>query len=84
MFKRWFSLSITELMVDAITGYRVLSFIDGPSGYNQIWMNPKYEELTLFHTSKGIYCYKNYAFWIKKWRDNLLAGNTKDLQWHAT
>ncbi|XP_022845301.1 uncharacterized protein LOC111368297 [Olea europaea var. sylvestris] len=39
-------------MVDATTGYEVLSFMDGFSGYNQIRMNPKDEELTSFHTPK--------------------------------
>ncbi|XP_022875800.1 uncharacterized protein LOC111394274 [Olea europaea var. sylvestris] len=36
-----FPLLITELMVDATTGYEVLSFMDGFSRYNQIQMNPK-------------------------------------------
>ncbi|XP_022893147.1 uncharacterized protein LOC111407730 [Olea europaea var. sylvestris] len=60
-----FPLPITELMVDATTGYEVLSFMDGFSGYNQIRMNPKDEELTSFRTPKGIYCYKVMAFGLK-------------------
>ena len=35
-------------MVDATIGHEALSFIDGSSGYNQIRMNPKDEELTAF------------------------------------
>ena len=31
-----FPLPITELLVDATTGYEALSFMDGYSGYNQI------------------------------------------------
>ena len=43
-------------MIDAITGYEVMSLMDGSSGYNQIRMSPKDEELTAFHTPKGIHC----------------------------
>ncbi|KAI3457318.1 hypothetical protein Pfo_013981 [Paulownia fortunei] len=53
-----FPLPITELMIDATTGHEALSFMDGSSGYNQIRMAPKDEELTAFRTPKGIYCYK--------------------------
>ncbi|KAG9453426.1 hypothetical protein H6P81_006330 [Aristolochia fimbriata] len=53
-----FPLPITKLMVDATTGHKALSFMDGSSGYNQIGMNPKDEELTAFRTPKGIFCYK--------------------------
>ncbi|KAG9458349.1 hypothetical protein H6P81_002857 [Aristolochia fimbriata] len=53
-----FPLPITELMVDTMMGHETLSFMDGSSGYNQIQMDPKDEELTAFHTPKGIFCYK--------------------------
>ena len=39
--------------------------MDGSSGYNQIQMNPKDEELTTFRTPKGIYCYKVMSFELK-------------------
>ncbi|XP_049378083.1 uncharacterized protein LOC125842824 [Solanum stenotomum] len=51
-----FPLPIPELMIDATTGYEVMLFMDGSSGYNQIRMAPKDEELTAFRTPKGIYC----------------------------
>ncbi|CAL8116470.1 unnamed protein product [Prunus armeniaca] len=57
-----FPLPIIELMVDATTGHEALSFMDGSSGYNQIRMSPEDEELTAFHTPKGIYCYKVMPF----------------------
>ncbi|KAG9450546.1 hypothetical protein H6P81_010511 [Aristolochia fimbriata] len=60
-----FPLSITELMVDATTGHEDLSFMDGSSSYNQIRMDPKDEELTAFHTPKGIFCYKVMPFGLK-------------------
>lgn len=39
--------------------------MDGSSGYNQIWINPKDEELTSFRTRKGIYYYKVIPFRLK-------------------
>ncbi|XP_059277852.1 uncharacterized protein LOC132032053 [Lycium ferocissimum] len=60
-----FPLPIIELMIDATTGYEAMSFMDGSSGYNQIRMSPKDEELTAFRTPKGIYCYKVMPFGLK-------------------
>lgn len=37
-----------ELLIDATTGYEVLSFIDGYSGYKQIRMHPDDTEMTAF------------------------------------
>ena len=63
-----FPLPITELMVDATTGFEALSFIDGFSEYNQIKMAPEDEELTAFRTPKGIYCYTVMPFGLKNAR----------------
>jgi len=60
-----FPLPITEIMVDATTGHETLSFMDGSSGYNQIRMSPRDEELTAFRTPKGIFCYKVMPFGLK-------------------
>ncbi|XP_062103347.1 uncharacterized protein LOC133814399 [Humulus lupulus] len=60
-----FPLPITELLVDATTGFDALSFMDGFSGYNQIKMAPEDEELTAFRTLKGIFCYKVVPFGLK-------------------
>nr|GMC62943.1 uncharacterized protein LOC109150426 [Ipomoea batatas] len=60
-----FPLPITELMIDAVTGHEIMSFMDGSSGYNQIRMAPEDEELTAFRTPKGIYCYKVMPFGLK-------------------
>ncbi|XP_070002549.1 uncharacterized protein [Nicotiana sylvestris] len=56
---------IFHLMIDAITGYEAMSFMDGSSGYNQIRMALKDEELTSSRTPKGIYCYKVIPFDLK-------------------
>ncbi|KAK4406411.1 Retrovirus-related Pol polyprotein from transposon gypsy [Sesamum angolense] len=60
-----FPLPIAELMIDATTGHEALSFMDGSSEYNQIRMASTDEELTAFHTPKGIYCYKVMPFGLK-------------------
>ncbi|KAL0340175.1 UNVERIFIED_CONTAM: Transposon Ty3-G Gag-Pol polyprotein [Sesamum radiatum] len=60
-----FPLPIAELMIDATMGHEALSFMDGSSGYNKIRMAPADEELTAFHTPKGIYCYKVMPFGLK-------------------
>ena len=60
-----FTLPIIRIMVDTTTGHEILSFMDGSSGYNQIRMNPKDEELITFRTPKGIYCYKVMPFGLK-------------------
>ncbi|KAL0346399.1 UNVERIFIED_CONTAM: hypothetical protein Scaly_1655900 [Sesamum calycinum] len=47
-----FPLPIAKHMIDATIGHEALSFMDGSSGYNQIRMVPKDEELTAFRTQK--------------------------------
>jgi len=49
-----FPLLITELLMDATTGFEALSFMNGFSRYNQIKMDPKDEELMAFRTPQGI------------------------------
>ncbi|XP_070050052.1 uncharacterized protein [Nicotiana tomentosiformis] len=49
-----FPLPIPELIIDATTGYEAMSFMGGSSGYNQIRMAPKDEELTAFCTPMAI------------------------------
>ena len=60
-----FPLPITELMVDATTGFKAMSFMDGFSGYNQIKMNPEDEENTAFRTPLGTFCYTIMPFGFK-------------------
>ena len=52
-------------MVDATTGHKPLSFMDGSSGYNQIRMALSDEEMTAFSTLKRIYYYKVMPFQFK-------------------
>ncbi|XP_070041067.1 uncharacterized protein [Nicotiana tomentosiformis] len=43
---------VSKLMIDTTTGYKAMSSMDGSSGYNQICMAPKDEELTAFRTPR--------------------------------
>lgn len=49
-------------MIDVTTAFGAISFMDGSSGYKQISMAPKDEELIAFLTPKGMYCYKVISF----------------------
>ncbi|TYK24161.1 RNase H family protein [Cucumis melo var. makuwa] len=60
-----FLLPITEIMVDATTEHKALSFMDSSSGYNQIRTILSDEEMTAFKTPKGIYSYKVMPFGLK-------------------
>ncbi|XP_074315668.1 uncharacterized protein LOC141651875 [Silene latifolia] len=60
-----FPLPVTELMIDATTGHKALSFMDCTAGYNQIQMAPEDQEATAFRTPKGIFCYTVMPFGLK-------------------
>jgi len=53
-----FPLPIIELMIDSTIGHEALRFMDCTTGHNQILMALKDQEVTTFHTTKGIFCYK--------------------------
>lgn len=45
-----------ELLIDSIIGYKDISSIGRYSGYNQIKIHPKVEEMTAFSLPKGVCC----------------------------
>jgi len=53
------------MLVDAMAGHEMLSFMDAFSGYNQILMHPDNQEKTSFITERGIFCYKVMPFGLK-------------------
>ena len=57
-------LNIDQL-VDATSGFKLMSFMDAFSSYNQIWMAKDDEEKTSFITDRGTYCYKVMPFKLK-------------------
>ncbi|KAM6556779.1 hypothetical protein CsatB_003798 [Cannabis sativa] len=52
-------------MVDVTSGFRLLSFMDAYSGYNQIKMHIADQECSSFTTDKGVYCYLVMPFGLK-------------------
>ena len=60
-----FPLPWIDLIVDAIAGHELLSFMDAFSGYNQIRMDPNDQEKTSFVTGQGTYCYQAMPFGLK-------------------
>ena len=57
-----------DLLVDAMAGHSLLSFMDAYLGYNQIHMHPADEEKTSFITDQGTYCYRVMPFGLKNAR----------------
>ena len=54
-----------DQQVDSTAGYKLLSFMDAFSGYNQIRMDEMNEEKTSFITSQGLFCYEVMPFGLK-------------------
>ncbi|RDX91227.1 hypothetical protein CR513_26814, partial [Mucuna pruriens] len=54
-----------DRLVDNVSGFEFLSFMDAYSGYNQIKMHPDDEEKTTFITDDGAFCYKVMPFGLK-------------------
>lgn len=57
-----FPTPMTEMVIDATTGYGALSFMDGFSGYNQIKMDENDAYDMAFRTPKGNYYYTLMPF----------------------
>ena len=60
-----FPLLRIDLIVDAIAGHELLSFMDALSGYNQISMDLDDQEKTSFVIAQGTYCYRVMPFGLK-------------------
>ena len=54
-----------DALVDTASGYRLLSFLDAFSGYNQICMHSRDECKRAFMTGFSCYCYKVMPFGLK-------------------
>ena len=60
-----FPLPHIDILVDNTAQHKVLSFMDGFSGYNQIKITPEDMEKTTFVTKWGTFCYKVMPFRLK-------------------
>ena len=50
-----FPLPFTDIVLDAVAGHEMYSFLDGFSGYNQVRMHPDDQEKTVFVTKWGVF-----------------------------
>ena len=60
-----FPLPNIDLIVDLAVGNSMFLFMDGYSGYNQIWMATKDAEKTMFRTPFGNFYYTVMPFGLK-------------------
>ena len=60
-----FPLPRIDQLVDSTAGYKLLSFMDAFSGYNQIRMDGADQKKTSFVTSQGLFCYEVMPFGLK-------------------
>ena len=77
-----FPLPRIDQLIDVMAGYKLLSFMDAYSGYNQISKYEMDEEHTSFNTNRGLYCYKAMSFSLKNagvTYQRLVNGMFKDL-----
>ena len=66
--KESYPLPRIDQLVDSTAGYKLLSFMDVFSGYNQIRMDEVDQEKTSFITNPGLFCYKVMPFRLKNAR----------------
>jgi hypothetical protein len=60
-----FPLPNMDLLIDSAAGHGMFSFMDGFSGYNQIFMSPRDAEKTAFRTPIGNFYYTIMPFGLK-------------------
>jgi len=60
-----YPLPSIDALVDSASGCKMLSFLNGFSGYNQIKMHPKDKSKTAFMTELSCYCYTVMSFGLK-------------------
>ena len=54
-----------DRLVDGVTGYKIMSFLDAYSGYNQISIHPRDKGKTAFMTADANYYYEIMPFGLK-------------------
>ena len=62
-----YSMPVAEILINAATGHKMLSFMDGNAGYNQIFMAPKDISKTTFKVpgAVGLFEYLVMTFGLK-------------------
>jgi len=60
--KDHFLLPFTDQMVEWLVGHKYYCFLDGYSGYNQVPVDPEYQEKTTFTCPFGTFAYRHMPF----------------------
>ena len=60
-----FPLPFTDSVLDVVAGHEMYSFLDGFSGYNQVYMHPDDQEKTTFVTKWGVFVAVVMMFGLK-------------------
>jgi hypothetical protein len=68
-----YPMPVADLLVDAAAGHKVISFMDGNAGYNQIFMSIEDISKTAFRCPGhiGLLEWIVMTFWVEKCRCNL-------------
>ena len=66
--KDCYPLPRIDALIDATSGFRVLSFLDAFAGYHQIKLAEEDQIHTSFRAAGGIYCYTVMPFGLKNAR----------------
>lgn len=56
---------VIDIIVEAVSGYEVLFFLDAYKGYHQIMMDEQDAQKTAFITDLGVFCYQKMPFGLK-------------------
>ncbi|CAM6094053.1 unnamed protein product [Calypogeia fissa] len=59
--KDFYPLPFTDIVLDIVAGHEVYSFLDGYSGYNQMWIKED-QAKTAFTTEWGIFAFRRMSF----------------------
>lgn len=65
ILKKPFPLPRIDQVIDAVTGHKVLCFLDAYKGYYQIPIAEKDIEKTAFVKGDGIFCFTTMLFGVK-------------------
>ena len=59
-------MPVADLLVDAVAGHQIISFMDGNAGYNQIFMAEKDIPKTAFRCPHHVGLFEWIDFWFEK------------------
>ncbi|CAM6086284.1 unnamed protein product [Calypogeia fissa] len=60
--KDYFPIPFTDMVLDIVVGWEVYSFLDGYSGYNQIWIRKEDQLKTVFTIEWGVFAFRRMPF----------------------